>query len=877
MTTKELRLSVIQSELMPMLRCWHRASQYVMQWLKCSAEQPLGPISLLWMRYEWQDETSAFPHIHALVCTGEKKFGPEVQSRVCCSKETFMGALSKCCPALSDRERFRLGELFQKYQRLDCGKGKNRCKKKTDWLGKPVCRVPKYSASVGFSHKEIQPNYSKETWDLLRSMKLSYIDPDSSTDKVEEELKAKKHHYPAAYNEHMSPTNAALFAFTESNTNVQICDDEMCSRYVAKYAAGVEGRAFTKILASAGENEVKVQTEPIVNEKKAGVQTSVTKKRQDDDKRKSVTGRIFSITECLWWALQLPYVCTNVDFIHVPTVPKEFRSGIVIEKKIASSMNFSAVFAEAVRIRKKVLKLPKYRQSTKNQELLLADVEASSITPDKVTIFGLRPPELLFVSSLKSYFSWFVRFKMNSSKGKSSHEFLLSRASCNDFWVDCLGYVIKIRPPAIFDFLDFCATRSDNPRDEFLKEECRKHIVPKLQGTNSCPTLVAYNLCFSDQIAIVVFTNTLPSSPTKFLLHFVLTFASFDTELDILSVSFLREAFVAAKLVERNNITVAVVLQLARRYLLQQLRFVPGSSKLIDKFLLMANSVLGEALLENSLYFASGVPAVLDRTISADSEENVAVDLTMNKSRLVEFLHTCQMGLPSEESMIDASLTSPVAWKPDFSIHPSQTVKSYFEQSKILKHLVQIVDLYRGGTQNFVRLQIIAGAPGTGKTFIMLRTLSYAICQGFNCMVTSLAAERSAALGGKHLNALIPFPVEKNGTVNSLSRVALFSLQKSQDRSRFLQNLDVLFVEEISMISSELWAATDHVFQIICSNYEPFAGKLIIATGDSFQLPPPKGSCLISSSFPLTTFHFSFLQHFVRMQNETGQKVLSLM
>ena len=53
-------------------------------------------------------------------------------------------------------------------------------------------------------------------------------------------------------------------------------------------------------------------------------------------------------------------------------------------------------------------------------------------------------------------------------------------------------------------------------------------------------------------------------------------------------------------------------------------------------------------------------------------------------------------------------------------------------------------------------------------------------------MVTSLAAERSAALGGKRLNALNPFPVEKNGTVNSFSRVALPSFQKSPDKSRFL-------------------------------------------------------------------------------------------
>ena len=86
-------------------------------------------------------------------------------------------------------------------------------------------------------------------------MDLSYIDPNSSEDQVQEELKAAKHYYLTPYNQHMSPTNAAFFAFTESSTNVEICVDKTCSRYVAKYAPGVEGRAFKNVVASDGEKE----------------------------------------------------------------------------------------------------------------------------------------------------------------------------------------------------------------------------------------------------------------------------------------------------------------------------------------------------------------------------------------------------------------------------------------------------------------------------------------------------------------------------------------------------------------------------------------------------------------------------------------------
>ena len=113
-----------------MLRCWYRASQYVMEWVKKSPEKPLGPVSHIWMRYEWQDETAGFPHLHAILCTQEDKFSNEVRSRVCCSKETLLGALEKSCPGLSRDERLHLSEFFQKYQTDNCAKGRQRCHKK---------------------------------------------------------------------------------------------------------------------------------------------------------------------------------------------------------------------------------------------------------------------------------------------------------------------------------------------------------------------------------------------------------------------------------------------------------------------------------------------------------------------------------------------------------------------------------------------------------------------------------------------------------------------------------------------------------------------------------------------------------------------------
>ena len=409
-TTKEVLSAAFQVELMPMLRCWYRAFQYVMEWIKKSPERPLGPVSHIWMRYEWQEETAGFSNLHAILCTPEDKFSIDVRSRICCSKKTFLGALEISCPTLTKGYRLMLADLFQKYQVHICTKGRKRCHKKTDSLNQPICRVKKYPASQCFLFKEVPINFSAETWNLLQEIGLADIDEKTLTPKAKAPLIGGKHHYPTVFNKHFSLTNAALFALTQSSANVQICDDYMAPRYVAKYAAGIEARAVANIVAGEAEDSVKVLTQPIENEKIAGVQATISKRQRDCEKQNKITGRIVSITECLWWCLQLPYVCTNVDFVHVPTVPKAYCSGFVKEK-YNSKLKFSTTFNEAVRVRSEVLQLPKNRQFTESQILLLANVETSFVTPGRVTLFGLRPPELMFISNLSVYYSWFVRWK----------------------------------------------------------------------------------------------------------------------------------------------------------------------------------------------------------------------------------------------------------------------------------------------------------------------------------------------------------------------------------------------------------------------------------------------------------------------------------
>ena len=283
-TNKEVRNAAIQAEMIPMLRAWERASRLIMKFIETSHEQPLGKVRKIWYRYEFQDQTSAFPHIHALIWTGENVFSNIVRSRICCSPSQFIGNLlmERSDQHFTSSDLSLLQELFEKIQAHSCRKAKFRCQKVTEKYPEGTCRVPKYPAAVDFTYKSIDKKFSVETWDLLRNLDLAFQDSLSGNMELAEVLKGGKHHYPTDANSHYSPTNAAIFSLVRSSTNLQICDAYMCGRYLSKYAAGVEERSEVFIHSSNERNHLGVTTNGQCNEKISGVhfRKSETEKRR---------------------------------------------------------------------------------------------------------------------------------------------------------------------------------------------------------------------------------------------------------------------------------------------------------------------------------------------------------------------------------------------------------------------------------------------------------------------------------------------------------------------------------------------------------------------------------------------------------------------
>ena len=142
--------------------------------------------------------------------------------------------------------------------------------------------------------------------------------------------------------------------------------------------------------------------------------------------------------------------------------------------------------------------------------------------------------------------------------------------------------------------------------------------------------------------------------------------------------------------------------------------------------------------------------------------------------------------------------------------------------------------------------------------------------------VTSLASRRSVQVGGEHLHRLFAIPVI-NLPATELAQKALSRLDNDMKRRYFLEKLQLLVIEEVSLIHAELWATIDLILQMVKENDLPFGGVLIIANGDCCQLPSVTGTDIFQSSRLLFNFNFHFLLELVRMRDEKGQEVLRLL
>ena len=137
--------------------------------------------------------------------------------------------------------------------------------------------------------------------------------------------------------------------------------------------------------------------------------------------------------------------------------------------------------------------------------------------------------------------------------------------------------------------------------------------------------------------------------------------------------------------------------------------------------------------------------------------------------------------------------------------------------------LEDILELLEEDTQHFIYL---TGAAGTGKTTLIERVKDECLLKKMVVAPTGVAALN---IGGS--------------TINSAFRIGFDAfpvIQESKDPrfKKLLKNIELLIIDEISMVRAPMLDAISETLQIHRNSSKPFGGIHVLACGDLFQLPP---------------------------------------
>jgi ATP-dependent DNA helicase PIF1 len=131
----------------------------------------------------------------------------------------------------------------------------------------------------------------------------------------------------------------------------------------------------------------------------------------------------------------------------------------------------------------------------------------------------------------------------------------------------------------------------------------------------------------------------------------------------------------------------------------------------------------------------------------------------------------------------------------------------------------------------------LSGSAGTGKSFTLRNIVRYAIENNIQFGVTATTGLASILIGGKTIHSFLGIGLAKKNA-NELVRFA----RKSPKLVRRLKELQLLLIDEVSMMNAELLDKISEFLSIIRGNPKLFGGIQIVLCGDLCQLPPVEGA-----------------------------------
>lgn len=148
---------------------------------------------------------------------------------------------------------------------------------------------------------------------------------------------------------------------------------------------------------------------------------------------------------------------------------------------------------------------------------------------------------------------------------------------------------------------------------------------------------------------------------------------------------------------------------------------------------------------------------------------------------------------------------------------------------------LDIYDLADEFAQQTSRCIFLTGKAGSGKTTFLRRLRKMTNKQVAVAAPTGVAAINA---GGVTLNSMFQIPPEIFLPTTTHEKSLIANQHMRKERRRVLYDLEVLVIDEISMVRADMLDAVDAVLRHYRYSQEPFGGVQVILIGDLFQLSP---------------------------------------
>jgi ATP-dependent DNA helicase PIF1 len=129
----------------------------------------------------------------------------------------------------------------------------------------------------------------------------------------------------------------------------------------------------------------------------------------------------------------------------------------------------------------------------------------------------------------------------------------------------------------------------------------------------------------------------------------------------------------------------------------------------------------------------------------------------------------------------------------------------------------------------------ISGPGGSGKTALIKKIYEHAVLYKKNIQVCALTGCAAILLNckAKTLHSWAGIGLGQGSFEDNLNKI-----MNNQFKRKMWKNIDILVVDEVSMLSLKLFNMLNKIGMSVRKNKEPFGGIQVIFSGDFYQLPP---------------------------------------